>query len=217
MLHHLTAILAFFARERPLSLTDNQTLIISRSVSLPLAVRVSLPLCSLGYIISPSSWYRVPLLFGLSEIAGHSIYISVLFADKRVSMATISSGRMGPIVFLLAPPISRLVPLLPSPSLVLQLFLQFFAVPASGHLRSSDVVPSIGPGGRLQLWRRVEESSTRRISRPVAFTIARCTHRPILTATGHYVLIFRQGNENLDEMHNSRELSILLRTCESCK
>lgn len=79
----------FFARETTLSLTDNWTLIVSRFVPLSLPVFVSLSLCSRD---RSSPLPRDTTLRSPSEIAGHSIYISVLFADKRVSMATISSA-----------------------------------------------------------------------------------------------------------------------------
>lgn len=70
-------------------LTDNPTIITSRSLSLALLLRI---------FASPSPPYNLPPLFFFSRyrIVGRSIYISVflpLFADKRVSMATLSSER----------------------------------------------------------------------------------------------------------------------------
>lgn len=148
MLHHLTAILTFFARETTLADVNN----IAISLSLSLFSDRSSP---------PSLWYRVPFPSGLSEIAGHSIYISVLFADKRVSMATISSGRMEPIVFLLAPPISRLFF---SPSFPLLPTFCSSSVLRRSWSRSSPFLrrdPVDWSGGRPQLWRRVEENTPR--------------------------------------------------------
>lgn len=145
---------SIFSRERPLSLTDNQTLIISRfaSLSFSLSFSVCLSFSLFSDRSSPLPHDIVPFPLRLSEIAGHSIYISVLFADKRVSMATISSARMGPIVFLLAPPISRLVPLLLSLLLSLSLLLQLFSSPPFLAWQSSSFLrrgPVDWSGGRL--------------------------------------------------------------------
>lgn len=191
MLHHLTAILIlFFARQTTLADRKRERERERESDVNNITISFSLFLLSLFSDRSSPLLHDTAFPSSSGKIAGHSIYISVLFADKRVSMATISSGRMEPIVFLLAPPISRLVPLLlfflPSPSHLLQLFssspflvaIVFVSPTWSRRLvgRNYDVA-----------WRRV-----RTATRPVAFTIARCTHRPTLVATGHLHVLARK-------------------------
>lgn len=76
-------------------------------------------------------------------------------------MATISSGRMEPIVFLLAPPISRLFF---SPSFPLLPTFCSSSVLRRSWSRSSPFLrrdPVDWSGGRPQLWRRVEENTPR--------------------------------------------------------
>lgn len=202
----------FFARETTLVDRYNQTLIISRFVSLfPFATSFSFfsdrssPLSHDTAFPSPSGCQRspvIPFIFRCSLLTREFPWLRYppggwnqsYFCSLHLSFASFLS---------LCPSF----PLLFSPSTA----LQFSAVPACDHLRSSDVAPSIGPAVGCNydvVWRRV-----RAASRPVAFTIARCTHRPTLGTTGHLRFTFRQGDESF-EMCGSRRLSTLLHTCE---
>lgn len=116
-----------------------------------------------------------PFLSARCRIAGHSIYISVLspvFADKRVSMATISTGRWtnqvpGRSTYLSLPPCLSSFHCFPS-----FLFVISFSF-SSPRLHRRLVRRSA-----LQLWRHEAESiHAAAASRPVAFNgYICCTH-----------------------------------------
>lgn len=183
MLHHLTAILTFFARESTLADVNNIAISLSLSLfsdrSSPLPYDTAFPSLQ-GCRRSPV----IPFIFRCSLLTREFPWLRYppggwnqsCFCSLHLSLA------------------SSFLP--PSFSFPPSAALQFSAVPGRDHLRSSDVIPSIGPAVSRNYdvaWRRI-----RRVLRPVAFTIACCTHRPTLAATGHLRLMFsfRQGNEN---------------------
>jgi len=228
MLHHLIAILTFFSRERPLSLTDNRMLIISQFLSLSLSL--SLFLDTSSPLLRQSDVNNIAISLSLSFFLSLSLSLSLCSWIDHLPFFMISRSlslhcRRSPIIpfifrcslltrefpWLRYPPggwnqscfcslhlFSRLIPLLLSPS-----YLSFSPFTALQFFtvpgRDHLRFSDVVSSIGPAVDRNYDVAWRRYALRRIKIgCIHDCTHRPILAAIEHLYFKFQQKNESFD-------------------